>query len=290
MEHQIKKVIIPVAGFGTRFLPATKAQPKEMLPIVDKPVIQYLVEEAVASGITEVIFVTGRGKRAIEDHFDNAGVLEYYLERRGKHELARTVRDIAGLARFAFVRQKEPHGVGDALLQAFHLIGNEPVAVLFGDDVVYSKTPCLKQLMNVFEKYRNPIIALERVPKKLVSRYGVIDGKKVAHKTYSISKIVEKPSVADAPSNLSVVGKYILTPSVFEALKRIKPQKNQELYLTDALQSVITRGEGVHGFEFSGVRYDCGDKLGLLKAVVDYGLRHPELGSGLRKHLRTVKM
>lgn len=285
MAIQIKKVIIPVAGFGTRFLPATKAQPKEMLPIVDKPVIQYLVEEAVDSGIKEIIFVTGRGKRAIEDHFDHAGELEFFLTKKGKHNLAKEVRKISSLARFAFVRQKEPLGVGDALLQARHLIGNEPVAVLFGDDVVYSKTPCLKQLFVAFEKYNKPVFALEKVPKELVYRYGVIGGKKISSRTYEVKEIVEKPSIDKAPSNLSIVGKYILTPSVFEELSKIKYVPGKELFLTDAFERLLAKGENLYGYEFEGTRYDCGDKLGMLKAVVDYGLRHPEVKKGFKEHL-----
>ena len=281
----IKKVIIPVAGFGTRFLPATKAQPKEMLPIVDKPVIQYLVEEAVASGINEIIFVTGRGKRAIEDHFDNAAELEYFLEKRGKHELAREIRKISSLANFAFVRQKEPRGNGDALLQAFHLIKDEPVAVLFGDDVVYSKTPCLKQLIVAFKKYKAPIFALERVPMEQVYKYGIVNAKKVATRTYRINAVVEKPAVKDAPSDLSIVGKYVLTPDVFYELSRLEYKSGKELELTEAFKKMLKHGKKIYGYEFEGTRYDCGDKLGLLKAVVDFGLRHPDVGKGLREHL-----
>ncbi|MBU6415484.1 UTP--glucose-1-phosphate uridylyltransferase GalU [Patescibacteria group bacterium] len=286
----IKKVIIPVAGFGTRFLPATKAQPKEMLPIVDKPVIQYLVEEAVASGITEVIFVTGRGKRAIEDHFDHAGELEFFLEKRGKQNLADQIRKISGLAHFAFVRQKEPRGAGDALLQVQHLIGNEPVAVLYGDDVVYSKTPCLKQLIAVFEKYQKPVFPLERVSKEMVSRYGIIGGKKIGPRTYRIERIVEKPSIEDAPSRFAVVGKYILTPKVFSVLRELKDHVNyhegKELVPTEAFARMLAQGEEMYGYEFEGVRYDCGDKLGFLKAVVDFGLRHPDIQVGFRKHIK----
>ena len=288
MALTIKKVIIPVAGFGTRFLPATKAQPKEMLPIVDKPVIQYLVEEAVASGIKEIIFVTGRGKRAIEDHFDHAAELEFFLTKKGKHGLAKEIRKISSLARFAFVRQKEPLGVGDALLQARHLIGNEPVAVLYGDDVVYSKTPCLKQLADVFEKFNKPVFALERIPKELVYKYGVIGGKKISSRTYEVKKIIEKPAVEEAPSNLSIVGKYILTPAVFDELAKVRYKTGKELFLTDAFERMLAKGENLYGYEFKGTRYDCGDKLGLLKAVVDFGLRHPEVKKGFKEHLERI--
>lgn len=285
----IRKVIITVGGLGTRFLPATKAQPKEMLTIVDKPVIQYLVEEAVDSGIKEVIFVTGKGKRAIEDHFDNAGELESYLEKRGKRELAKKIRAISSLAYCAFIRQKEPRGAGDALLQARHLVGNEAVAVLYGDDVVYSKTtPVLKQLLDVFHRYQKPVMALERVPKEIVSRYGVIGGKRIASRTWRINKIIEKPSIKDAPSNLTIVGKYILTPEVFDELAKIKPKKNAELFLTEGFERLIKKGGEVYGYEFKGTRYDCGDKLGLLKAIVDFGLRHPEVKEGLKAHIKEV--
>lgn len=286
---QIKKAIIPVGGFGTRFLPATKAQPKEMLPIVDKPVIQYLVEEAVASGIQEIIFVTGKGKRAIEDHFDYAGELESYLEQRGKQELAKEMRKLSSLAHFAFVRQREPKGAGDALLQARHLIGHEPVAVLYGDDIVDGSTACLKQLLAVYEKYQTPVLALERVPKKEVCKYGVIRGKKVADKTYDVLDIVEKPQAQDAPSNLISIGKYIVTPEIFDHLSQVKPQPNQELYLTDAFSAHLQKGGKIYGYEFEGMRYDCGDKLGFLKAVVHFGLKHPEVGTAFKHHIRGIK-
>ena len=286
----IRKVIIPVGGLGTRFLPATKAQPKEMLTIVDKPVIQYLVEEAVDSGIKEVIFVTGKGKRAIEDHFDNAGELEAYLEKQGKKEMAKKIRAISSLAYCAFVRQKEPKGVGDALLQARHLVGNEPVAVLYGDDVVYSRTePALKQLLRVFEKYKRPVFALERVPRKMVSRYGVIGGRKVAPRTWLVDRLIEKPSVKAAPSSLAIVGKYILTPEVFNELSKVKAQKGKELYLTSAFERILKKRGQIYGYELKGTRYDCGDKLGLLKAIIDFGLRHKEVKKGLRAHLKRVR-
>src|SRR3989338_606111 len=284
----IKKVLIPVGGFGTRFLPATKAHPKEMLPVVDKPVIQYLVEEAVASGIKEVIFITGRGKRAIEDHFDNARELEVYLSSRGKNTLAKQIQDISSLARFAFVRQKEPRGVGDALMQARHLIGQEPVAVLYGDDLVDSKVPCLKQLISVFEKYKSPVFALERMPRKELSKYGVIAGRKIDSKTYKIDHIVEKPKIDKAPSNLVSIGKYIITPEIFDYLEKIKPKQNKELYLTDAFEAHLAKGGQIYGYEFEGKRYDCGDKTGFLKAVVNFGLKHPEVGKDFRRHLKLL--
>ncbi len=285
----IKKAIIPVGGFGTRFLPATKAQPKEMLPIVDKPVIQYLVEEAVASGITEIIFVTGKGKRAIEDHFDYAGELEVYLESRGKKELAQEVRDISSLAHFAFVRQKEPKGAGDAILQARYLIGHEPVAVLYGDDVVDGKVACLAQLLQVFEKYQAPVLALERVERKEVSKYGVIRGKKIDRNTYDVHELIEKPTVKEAPSNLISIGKYIITPEILDYLAQVTPQANKELYLTDAFAMHLKQGGKIYGYEFEGERYDCGDKLGFLKAVVHFGAKHSEVGVAFKRYLKQYK-
>lgn len=279
----IKKAIIPVAGMGTRFLPATKAQPKEMLPIVDKPVIQYLVEEAVAAGITEIIFVTGRGKRAIEDHFDYAHELEQVLATRGKRELLKTIREISDLASFAYVRQKEPLGNGDAILAAAHLVGDEPCAVLFGDDIVDSPVPCLKQMIPVFEKYNDPVIALEEVKQSDVSMYGIVEATKVGDRTYEISRIVEKPEQKKAPSRLAVVGKYIITKEVFSELKKLRP-KDGEIGLSDALENYLSHS-AVYGYQFKGTRYDCGSKIGFLKAVVDFGLKHEETKSEFRKYL-----
>jgi len=264
----IKKVIIPVAGLGTRFLPATKAQPKEMLPIVDKPIIQYLVEEAVAAGITEVIFVTGRGKRAIEDHFDYA----YELE-----------REISNLASFVYVRQKEPKGDGDALLAAAHIVGDEPCAVLFGDDIVDSKVPCLKQMMGTFEKYNDPVIALEEVKEEETSLYGIVGTTKVGERVHEIKHIVEKPAQGKAPSRLAIVGKYIITKDIFRELEKLNP-KSGEIRLADALKNHLTHG-AVYGYQFKGTRYDCGSKIGFLKAVVDFGLKHEETKKEFKHYL-----
>ena len=287
----IKKVIIPVGGFGTRFLPATKAQPKEMLPIVDKPVIQYLVEEAVKSGIKEVILVTGRGKRAIEDHFDHAAELESYLETRGKQELAKNVRKIASLAFFSFVRQKEPKGIGDAILQALPLIGNEPVAVMSGDDIIDAKTPALKQLMRIYKKYRAPVVALRRVPLKDIHKYGIIAGKKVAPRTWRITGLIEKPAPAKAPSDLMVIAKYILNPEVFKCLSKIKPKSgaNGEIYITDAVDKYVRAGNRFYGYEIKGDYYDCGDKLGFMRAVVNFGLKHEDIGKEFRQYLKSLE-
>ena len=279
----IKKAIIPVAGMGTRFLPATKAQPKEMLPIVDKPIIQYLVEEAVASGITEIIFVTGRGKRAIEDHFDYAYELEQMLATKGKKELLKTIREISNLASFAYVRQKEPRGDGDALLAAAHLIGDEPCAVLFGDDIVDSTVPCLKQMIPMFEKYNDPVVALEEVKEDETSMYGIVDTTRVGDRMHEIKHIVEKPAPGKAPSRLAIVGKYIITKEVFGELRKLRP-KDGEIRLADALKNYLSHN-AVYGYQFKGTRYDCGSKIGFLKAVVDFGLKHEETKSEFKKYL-----
>ena len=280
----ITKCIIPVAGFGTRFLPVTKAQPKEMLPIVDKPILQFLVEEAVASGIKDIIFVTGRGKGSIEDHFDCSFELEYNLVEKGKQQLLKEVRRISELANFFYVRQPRPLGDGHAILCAKEFVGNEPVAVLFGDDIVDAKTPCLKQLMNVFEKYNNSVIALERIPKKDVSRFGVVGAIELDKRTYEIKKFVEKPPVEKAPSNLSFVGKIILTPDFFEILEK-HPNASGEIRLADAFIEGLKQNKPLYGYEFEGRRYDCGSKLGFLEATVDFALKHPEVSSDFRKYL-----
>jgi len=282
---RIRKAIIPVAGFGTRFLPATKAQPKEMLPVVDKPVIQYLVEEAVASGIEEIIFITGRGKRAIEDHFDHSFELEYNLVEKGKNQLLKKVRRISDLANFAYVRQPRPLGDGHALLCARKLINHEPVAVLFGDDLVDAKVPCLKQLINVFEKYQAPVVALEKVPQKEVSQYGVVSGRKVAERLFEIDDVVEKPKASEAPSDLIIIGKYIITPEVFDELEKIEIRKNKEIRLIDGLKRYLAKNK-VFGYQFEGRRFDCGDKLGFLKAAVEFGLKHEEIGREFNRYLK----
>jgi len=285
---RVKKAIFLVAGMGTRFLPATKAQPKEMLPIVDKPVVQFLVEEAVDSGIEEIIFVTGRGKRAIEDHFDYAIELEQSLKKSGKKELLKVIREISSLAKFSYVRQKEPKGTGDAVLCASHLVNNEPVAVIFGDDLIFSKTPCLKQMIKIFEKYQDPVIAVEAVPKKEVFKYGVVEALQIEKRIFEIKSIVEKPSVKKAPSNLIIVGRHIFTPEVFEEIKKIKPSKKEEIMLTDALKNFLKR-RPIYGYQFMGDHYDCGTKIGFLKANIAYGLSHKETKNELKKYLKTIK-
>ena len=286
----IRKVVIPVAGLGTRFLPATKAQPKEMLSVVDKPVIQYLVEEAVESGVPEVIFVTGRGKRAIEDHFDHSPTLERALEDKGKMDMLQKVREISDLAKITYVRQKSPRGDGDAILSAAHLLNGEAIAVLFGDDLVQADVPALKQLMNVYEKYGGSVIALEEVEEKDVSRFGVVGGEEIEDGVYKINTFVEKPAPEDAPSNLAVVGKYIVTPEVMERLKDVGENfdyaKDKEFRLADAFTKACEDGVPVYGVKLKGMRYDCGSKLGFLKATVEFGLEHPDLNGDFKQYLK----
>lgn len=285
-NNKIKKAILPVAGFGTRFLPATKAQPKEMLTVVDKPVIQYLVEEAVASGIEEIIFITGRGKHSIEDHFDHSFELEFNLVEKGKHDLLKEIKKISKLAKFSYVRQPLPLGDGDAILRAKNLINNEPFVVLFGDDLVDSKIPCLKQLMKIYEKYGDSVVALEKVPKKDVVSYGVISGFLTEDKTYQIKNIIEKPSLKEAPSNLIIIGKYVLTPDIFDYLEKLSAGlQNNEIRLANALKFML-QNSPVYGYEFDGKRYDCGSKLGFLQAQIELGLKHSEVKKQFRQYLK----
>lgn len=284
----VRKAIMPVAGFGTRFLPATKSMPKEMMPIVDKPVIQYLVEEAVASGIEEIVFVTGRGKRAIEDHFDVSYELEDTLVEKNKKDLLEAVRGISGLAKFSYVRQPMPLGDGHALLQAAHLFNDEPVLVMFGDCIYDSKVPASKQLIDTFEQYNSPIIGLSEVPKEEVKKFGVIDGTKVAEDTYEIKGLVEKPEPEVAPSNLVAVGKYIITPDVFKILENMKEGKSGEIRLIDAFEIMLESGKPLYGKTLEGEWLDTGDKLGFLKATVQMALKHEELNNAFRQYLKEV--
>jgi UTP--glucose-1-phosphate uridylyltransferase len=276
LTQKIRKAIIPVAGLGTRFLPATKAQPKEMLAVVDKPVIQFLVEEAVASGIEEIIFVTSSAKRAIEDHFDKNFELEYRLEQGGKTKELAEVRRISELATFAYVRQQSPKGDGHAILTARRLVGDEPCAVLFGDDMVDADPPCLRQLIDVYEAHGEPVIALAQVPKKDIHHYGCAGGTAIDDRTIDITALVEKPAPEEAPSDLAIIGKYIITPDVFDALERAEPSKGGEIRLIDGFRSLLGK-RPIHGHRFHGMRYDCGNKYEFLRACVDYGLRHPEV-------------
>ncbi|MDO8506990.1 MAG: UTP--glucose-1-phosphate uridylyltransferase GalU [bacterium] len=284
----VKKAVLPVAGFGTRFLPATKSMPKEMMPIVDKPVIQYLVEEAVASGIEEIVFVTGRGKRAIEDHFDVSYELEDTLVEKNKKDLLEAVRGISELAKFSYVRQPMPLGDGHALLQAAHLFNDEPVLVMFGDCIYDSKVPASKQLIDAFKKYNGPIIGLSEVPKEEVKKFGVIDGTKVAEDAYEIKGLVEKPEPDVAPSNLVAVGKYIITPDVFTILENMEEGKSGEIRLIDAFEIMLERGKPLYGKTLEGEWLDTGDKLGFLKATVQMALKHEELNGEFEEYLKEI--
>jgi len=281
----VKKAVIPVAGLGTRFLPATKAQPKEMLPIVDKPVIQYIVEEAVKAGIRQIIFVTGKHKRAIEDHFDTNFELEYSLEKKGKEELLKLVREVTNLAEIVYVRQKEPLGLGHAILTAEPAVGNEPFAVLLGDDIMVSDTPAIKQLIDVFDKYRCTVLGVQEVPKEDVSKYGIVGGKEVEEGVFKVDTLVEKPSIEEAPSNFAITGRYILTPGIFEALKKTPPGKGGEIQLTDGIEKLGMK-EALYAKIMEGKRYDTGNKLGFLIATVDFALMRDELRDAFLKYLK----
>jgi UTP--glucose-1-phosphate uridylyltransferase len=289
MNKIITKAIFPAAGLGTRFLPATKASPKEMLPLVDKPLIQYVVEEAVASGIEEVVLVTGRGKRAIEDHFDVAFELEEDLKAKGKHKLLSEVQRIADLVTFCYIRQKKALGLGHAVLTAKRVIGDEAFAVLLGDDIVDAKIPVLKQMMDVYTRYPYTILAIQKVPKSQTQNYGIIDGKKIENGVYLVRDLVEKPSPNEAPSNLAIIGRYILTPEIFDALEKTKPGKGGEIQLTDGLKLLMEK-QPIYAFEFKGVRHDAGDKLGFLKATVEFGLKNEEFGHEFKSYLQKLKL
>lgn len=288
--QKIKKAILPVAGFGTRFLPATKAQPKEMLPVVDKPVIQYLVEEAVASGIEEIVFVTGRGKRAIEDHFDTSFELEHTLVEKDKKDLVEAVQRIAGLAKFSYVRQPQPLGDGHAILQAAHLVGDEPVLVIFGDCLYDSQVPASKQLIETFEKYGDPVIGLSEVEKKDVSKFGVIDGVELDKHTWEIKNMVEKPKVEDAPTNLVAVGKYVITPEVFQTLATMKYGKSGEIRLADAFEIMLAENRPLYGKILEGTWLDTGNKINFMKAAIHLGLKHPEIKDDLKKYIQGLNL
>jgi UTP--glucose-1-phosphate uridylyltransferase len=290
----IRKAVLPVAGLGTRFLPATKAQPKEMLPIVDKPLVQYAAEEVAASAVPMVIFVTGRGKDAIEDHFDVSFELEQQLAGRGKDELRAQMRSISGLLQFTYVRQKEALGLGHAILTARDLVGNEPFAVLLSDDIIDSDVPCLKQMIEVFERYGRSVVAIQKVKRAAVSSYGIMKGTLVSddrwkNRLYRIEDLVEKPAPADAPSDLAIIGRYILTPGVFAELASTQRGAGGEIQLTDGLRRLLAK-EPIYGYVFEGKRYDAGDKLGFLEATVEMALKRPDLGKPFRKYLKGLKL
>jgi UTP--glucose-1-phosphate uridylyltransferase len=291
---EIRKAVLPVAGLGTRFLPATKAQPKEMLPIVDKPLVQYAVEEVESSGIPIAVFVTGRGKDAIEDHFDVSFELEHMLAGRGKEKMLEQVRSISKLVQMIYVRQKNPLGLGHAILVAKDLVGDEPFAVLLSDDIIDAQVPCLKQMMNIFAQYGGSVVAVQRVERKAVSNYGIIKGQPVkdhraGNRLFRITDMVEKPQPNKAPSNLAIIGRYILTPAIFKELASTPRGTGSEIQLTDALRRLLQK-EPVYGYLFEGKRYDAGDKLGFLQATVEMALKRPELGTPFRKYLKSLKI
>lgn len=288
MSNKIRKAIIPAAGLGTRFLPATKAQPKEMLPIVDKPTLQYIIEECVASGIEEILIITGRNKKSIEDHFDRSVELEMELEKAGKTEMLEMVREISDMVNIYFIRQKEPKGLGHAILCAKTFVGDEPFAVLLGDDVVYNdEKPCLKQLIDCYGEYKTSVLGVQTVAPEDVSKYGIVGGLHIEDRVYKVKNLVEKPSVEEAPSNIAILGRYIITPRIFEILEETKPGKGGEIQLTDALLQLL-KEEAMYAYDFEGRRYDVGDKLGFLQATVEYALRKPELKDSFMEYLRSI--
>jgi len=288
VKKEITKAVFPAAGLGTRFLPATKAMPKEMLPLVDKPLIQYVVEEAVSSGIEEVVLVTGRAKRAIEDHFDVAFELEEELRAKGKHKILNEVQRIADLVTFCYIRQKKALGLGHAVLTAKRVVGNDPFAVLLGDDIIDAETPVLRQMMNVYQRYPGTILAIQKVPRSQTGQYGIIDARKIEKGVYLVKHLVEKPAPEEAPSNLAIIGRYILRPEIFAALEHTKPGKGGEIQLTDGLRLLMDK-QPIYAYEFEGTRHDAGDKLGFLKATVEFGLKNAEFGSEFRSYLQKLK-
>jgi UTP--glucose-1-phosphate uridylyltransferase len=289
MPQRVRKAVFPAAGLGTRFLPATKASPKEMLPLVDKPLIQYVVEEAVASGVESVIIVTGRGKAAIEDHFDVSFELEKLLEERGKKEELKAMRAISEMARVSYVRQREALGLGHAVLQACDLVGNEPFAVMLSDDIIDSETPALRQLLDVYEKYDAPVLGTMQVAGEAISRFGVIDGEEVEEGVYKIKDMVEKPPFSEAPSDLAIIGRYVLTPDIFEEIEKTTPGAIGEIQITDAMRSLLKK-RPFYAVRLKGTRYDAGDKLGFLIATVEFALKHEELGPEFREYLQSMKL
>ncbi len=284
---KVRKAIIPAAGLGTRFLPATKAQPKEMLPIVDKPTIQYIIEEAVASGIEDIIIVTGRNKRSIEDHFDKSIELELELERGNKQELLNMVREISDMANIHYIRQKEPRGLGHAILTARHFVGNEPFAVLLGDDVVVSKKPCLMQMLEVFSEYKTSILGVQEVAHEVVNKYGIVDCKNIENRVYKVHDLVEKPRIEDAPSNIAILGRYIITPSIFTYLETQDAGTGGEIQLTDALKRMAA-DEAMYAYAFKGHRYDVGTKCGFLQANLEFALRNPETKDEMHAYINRL--
>jgi UTP--glucose-1-phosphate uridylyltransferase len=291
MKTKVRKAVFPAAGLGTRFLPATKSVPKEMLSLVDKPIIQYGVEEALAAGVEQIIIVTGRGKSAIEDHFDVSFELEATLERRGKKELLAVTRNVSNMVDLSYVRQKEARGLGHAVLMARDLVGDEPFAVILPDDVIDAPTPCLKQMIDVFDEYHGSVLATQIVEGPAISAYGVLDGTQLAKnpRIMDVKGMVEKPKPAEAPSKNAIIGRYILTPKIFELLEKTPPGAGGELQLTDGIKALLAT-EKVYGYTFDGIRHDAGDKLGMLKATVDFALKREDLGSQFREYLKSLSL
>ena len=283
----IRKAVIPVAGLGTRFLPATKSIPKEMLTIVDRPTIQYIVEEVVASGIEQVILVTSEGKSAIENHFDYDFELDTVLQMKKKIKMAEELNHISNLIDIVSVRQKKPLGLGHAIWSTRNVVGDEPFAVLLGDDLVLSEEPCCHQMLSLFDEVQESIVAIQRVPKDQTKNYGIVEGTPYNDRTYKVDRMVEKPSPGSTESDMAIIGRYILRPEIFALLEETKPGHGGEIQLTDALVK-LSRQRGMYAFEFKGTRFDAGDKLGYLKAIIAFGLRHPELGAEFRKHIKQV--
>ncbi len=288
--NKVKKAIIPAAGFGTRFLPATKAQPKEMLPIVDKPIIQYIIEEAIASGIEEILIITGKSKRSIEDHFDRSFELEYDLKEKGKDDLLAIVEEISALADIHYIRQKEQLGLGHAVRCAKTFVGNDPFAVLLGDDIVKTEgKPCLKQLIDVYEENGKSVLGVQKVDKSQVDKYGIVYGENIKGRLYKVNDLVEKPAVDEAKSNIAILGRYVLSPEIFESIENTKPGKGGEIQLTDALIDLCRKQE-MFAYVFEGKRYDAGDKLGYLKATVEFALEKDEVKDEFRAYLKDLNL
>ena len=288
---KVKKAVIPAAGLGTRFLPVTKSMPKEMLPIIDTPAIHYVVKEAIESGIDDIIIITGRGKRAVEDYFDESPELEMYLQKNDKKDLLEIVRNISSMINIHYIRQKEPRGLPDAILKAEKHVGNEPFAVLLGDDIIKSEKPCIQQLIEAFNKLNSSVIAAQEVPMEKISRYGSIKGKEIEtgmnNKVYLIEDIVEKPKPENAPSNIASVGRYVFTPEIFDSIKETKPGVNNELQIADSIK-ILMQFQKVYASEFSGKRYDIGDKLGYVQAIIDFALENKEIGKNVKEYIKKI--
>ena len=284
---KVRKAVITAGGWGTRFLPITRSQPKEMLPLINKPLIHYAVEEAIASGIEQLILVTALGKNAIEDYFDRSFELEYFLEQKGETKLLQKMRELSSLVDICYIRQKEQLGLGHAILKARTLVGEEPFAIILPDDIIDSKVPALKQMIDVYEQYKTNVVAVKQVSREEVNKYGIIEPKEIASRLYQVLGLVEKPEPKEAKSDLGIVGRYILMPQIFDALEITLPGKNREIQVTDALQ-LLLKQQVIHAYEFEGVRYDTGTPLGWLEATVAYALKHPDLGAELRKYIRQL--